>query len=106
MYNWLPSWSSVLHCRITRDLHWSLSWGHINPVSTTLSYIRHILILSTHPCLGLPRDRFVSSFSVNILHNSSSPFRATCPVYLIFRQFIILIILHGECKLWDSSLCL
>jgi hypothetical protein len=42
--------------------------SQINPVNTTQSYLRSILILSTHLQLGLPSDLFPSGLPTNILH--------------------------------------
>jgi hypothetical protein len=54
----------------------------------------------THLRLGLPSDLFPSGFPINILYAVLfSPVRATCPVYLILLDLIILIILGEAYKL-------
>jgi hypothetical protein len=54
------------------------------------SYLRSILILSTHLRLGLPSGLFRSGFPTNILYVFLfSPIHATCPVHLILLDLAI-----------------
>jgi hypothetical protein len=72
--------------------------SQINPVYTTPSYLRSILILSTHLRLGTPRGLFPSDFPTNTLYAIlCSPIRATC--HLTLLELIILIILREEYEL-------
>jgi hypothetical protein len=74
--------------------------SHINPIHTIPSYLSN-LILSTHLRQGLPSGLLPSGFSTNILYAIVfSPIRATWPTHLILLDFIVLIIIGEEYKLW------
>jgi hypothetical protein len=71
--------------------------SQIEPVHTTPSYLRSILILPTHLRLGVPSGLFPSGFCTNILHVFRfSPIRATFPAHLSLLDLIILITLGEE----------
>jgi hypothetical protein len=57
----------------TRALHWSLSWAKsIQFIPSHPISLRFILILFTHPRLGLPSGLFPSGFpSISYMHSSS-----------------------------------
>jgi hypothetical protein len=76
--------------------------SQFEPVNTIPSYLRSILILSTHLRLCLPSRLFSSGFPTNIL---VSPILPTCPAHLILLDLIILIMYGEEYKLWSLSLC-
>jgi hypothetical protein len=74
--------------------------SHINPIHTSPFYLRSILILSTHLCLGLRSVLFPSGFPTNTLHACHFlPIYVTWPANLILFNLIFLIIFGEEYKL-------
>ena len=92
---------------LTSVRHLSLSWA--SPIQSIYPHPtswRSILILSTHLRLGLPSGLLPSGFPSRTLYTPlSSPIRATCPVNLIFLDFITRTILGEEYRSFSSSLC-
>jgi hypothetical protein len=58
--------NSKVHYRVHKSPLLAPSLSHINPVYTTTSYLRSILISSTHLRLGLHSNLFPSGFPANI----------------------------------------
>jgi hypothetical protein len=68
-----------------------------SPVHATPSYLRPVLILSTHLRLYLSSGLFPDGIShQNAICSPFIPIRATWPAHLILLDFIILIILGEE----------
>ena len=87
--------------------HLSLSWASsIQSIPPHPTSWRSILILSSHLRLGLPSGLFPSGFPTKTLYTHLlSPTRATCPVHLIFLDFITRKILSEEYRSFSSSIC-
>ena len=85
-------WNPKVHYRIQSARHLSLSWAWlIHP-----TYWRSILILLSHPRLGIQIDLFPSGFpSKTIYAPLLSPIRATCPANIVLLDLISQII-FGE----------
>jgi hypothetical protein len=74
--------------------------SQINPIHTSLPYIRSFFILFSHLRLDLPSGPFPSGFPTSILYAFPFyPVRTTCPTGLIFLVLIMLIIFREEYKL-------
>jgi hypothetical protein len=73
-----------------------------SPYHPVLSLLRFILVLSTHPCLGLPHGLFTSVFPYQCpICIPLLPIQATCTAHLILLNFIILII-FGESTSYEA----
>jgi hypothetical protein len=62
------SWNPKVQYRVHKSPPLIPILNHINPIHSIPSYLRSILILSTHPRLGLPSGLFPSDFPTNILY--------------------------------------
>jgi hypothetical protein len=78
----LPSilWNPKVHYRVHKSPPLVPILSQIKPVHTITSYLRSILILSTHLLLGLPRCPFPSGFPTNILYSFRHCPERTCPI--------------------------
>ena len=87
--------------------HVSLSWASsIQSISPHVTSWRSILILSSHPRLGLPSGLFPSDFLTKTLYTVLlSPIRTTCPSHLILLDFIPRTIFGDQYRSLSSSLC-
>ena len=66
---------------------------------------KSILILSSHLCLGLPKDLFPSGFTTKILYTfMDCSICATCPAHLSCLDLRLLIILGKEYNACSSAL--
>ena len=75
-----------------------------SPCITHPTSWRSISILSSHPCLFLPRGLFLSISPSNLVCTPPLPTRATCPVNLIYLDLITLKIFGDQYRSLSSSL--
>jgi hypothetical protein len=95
-----------VHYRVHKSIPLVSILNQITPVHTTPSYIRSVLVLSSHLRLDLLTGLLPFGFNTNILRAFLfAPIRATCPGHLTLFDFVILIIVGEEHKLWSCSIC-
>jgi hypothetical protein len=72
-------WNPKVHYRFRKGPPLVPVLSQVYPVLTTTSYLRSILMLSSHLRLSFPSDLFSSGFPTKILYEFLfSPMRATC----------------------------
>jgi len=86
--------------------HWTIL-SQLNSVHTLIpSLLRPILMLSSHLRLDLPGGLFHSGFPSDILYMFLiPPMCAICSAHRVFPDFVILIVLGEDHKIWSSSFC-
>ena len=100
-------WNTKIHYRIHKCLPPVPVLSQIDPVlSSHPTSWRSILIISSHLCLGLPRDLLLSGFPTKPLYTPLlSPIRATSPAHPILLGLITRTILGEKYRSLSSSLC-
>jgi hypothetical protein len=81
-------WDSKVHYRFHKSPPLVPNLSQVNQAHIIPSYLRSILILSTHLCLGL-----LAFPPISYMHSSSTPFMLHALHHLILLDFIILIML-------------
>jgi hypothetical protein len=96
-------WNLNVHYRIHKFSPTVSILSHLNLVHIP-TFLRSILILSSHLRLGLPSGLFPSGFPTQSLHSLYPPIRAKCPAHLILLDFITRRVMGEEYRSWSSSL--
>jgi hypothetical protein len=94
-------WKAKVHYRIHKCPQHVPILSQLDPVHTPHSTsLRSILILSSNLRLGVPSGLIPSGFPTKTLYTPLlSPIRATCPVRLIFLDFIARTVLGEQYSL-------
>ena len=101
------SWGFIFMSRKFHHLSICRARGILTVPTKHISW-RYILVLFSHPFIGLAGDLCPSDFSTNML--PCMPFSSltcsTCPAHLILLDLITWVIISGEYNSWNFSSCI